>query len=348
MTPPKTGCGGPVTLGDTSLKNLIKKIGKGPKLSSDLGREEAHAALAQILDGTAEPAQTGAFLVALRMKGESTDEISGFADALRERSQLLKHGFPKLLELAPAHDGKTRSHVLSPFVACAIAKAGIPVVVSGADAVPTKKGMAPKHIFTALGFAIPKTSLEVLDALKQHSVAYYDTSVFCPTLEKLKPLRDSLGLRTPLNTVEKIINPSQATHLATGVFHGPYLKTVAEAALSLGYPNALCLQASEASTDLPLKKRTLYRQVQNNTLTEQLEIDPATFGLKRDDETTLVEQSANATVAAVQSAVNAKSGALYDALIYNIAVQLWFVGAVENITTGIKMARELAPLLRPC
>lgn len=342
MKPSSSGCGGPIIPGDHSLKNLIKKIGKGPKLSQDLTRVEARDALAQILDGAAEPQQTGAFLVALRMKGESSEELAGMAEALRDRSILLDAPLAPLLELAPAHDGKIKTLVLSPFVAMIVAKAGIPAVITGAADVPTKKGITPRAVFQELGIPVDNDAVSVAHALKTCGFAYYDAAQFCPALENLKRIRDSLGLRTPLNSVEKIIRPTNATHLCTGVYHGPYLKEIAGACLALGYPRALCLQATEASTDLPLKKRTLYRRGENGALSEQSEFEPATFGLKNELNAEFAGNvSAAENIAAIREALHKREGPVHDALIYNAGIQLWFTGAVPDIAAGMKSSEKI-------
>lgn len=342
MKAERSGCGGPVVHGDHSLKNLIKKIGKGPKLSRDLTREEARDALAQILSGGARAEQTGAFLIALRMKGESAEELAGLTDALRAVTTPLAADSTKLLELAPAHDGKTKTFVLSPFVAMIVAKAGIPVVVTGAADVPTKNGVTPRSVFEALGLPTDLDAAGIRGELRRRGFAYYDTSRFCPSLESLKSARDCLGLRTPLNTVEKIIRPTGATHLATGVYHGPYLKELAEACAKSGYSDALCLQASEASTDLPLKKRTLYRRVRDGVPGDQSEIDPAIFGLKSDEDAAFGGTvSAAANVAAAKSALEERTGPVYDALVYNAGVQLWFTGTSADVASGIELAKSL-------
>lgn len=346
MTKSMRGCGGPIIAGDFSLKNLIKKIGKGPKLSTDLNFDEAHAAMAQILDGTATPAQTGAFLAALRMKGESAAELAGMAKALRAAANLVSHDLPKLLELAPAHDGKNKTPVLSPFVALALAQAGIAVIVTGGVDVPTKKGLTPRAVFQELGYPVDRTAEDIPRLLNKDGVAYFDVSAFCPALENLKNLRDSLGLRTPLNSVEKIVRATNATHLCTGVYHGPYLKELAEAALLLGDDNVLCVQATEASTDLPLKKRTLYRRVFDHQLLEQQEIDPALWGFKRDGGFETDSPTASGVLKTVRHALQCQTGAIFDALIYNVAVQFWFVSDVTNLAEAFEPARELVRALR--
>lgn len=336
----KSGCGS-FTEGDLSLKNLIKKIGKGPKLSQDLTKDEAKAALQQILSPECPPEQVGAFLIAQRIKYETAEETAGFVEALRDQTVLINFSQKPLLELASAHDGKNKSLVLTPFVAMILAHFGIQVIVTGAHDVPTKKGLTARAIFEELEIITHHNSQSLEQDLKKHSFAYWDVSDYCPALEALKRLRDHLGLRTTLNTCEKIINPTNATHIMTGVFHGPYLLEVAKACILLGYPQVLCAQATEASTDLPLKKRVLYRRVAAGVLSEQLEIDPAQFGFKRPINPEFSEKpSARENIQMVFTALEKRAGLVFDALVYNVAVALWFVGEYSTLEAAIDVAKR--------
>lgn len=353
------GCGGPVVAGDFSLANLIRKCGKGVKLAQDLTEAEATAAILQILDDEALPAQAGALLIALRMKSETVAETIGVVRALRSRAERLTHDFPILLELASAHDGKTKSLPLSPFVAMMVAAAGIPVILTGGENVPTKKGVTSRHIFAALGVPVRGNTDVVRERLQKSGVAYWDVQDYCPQLVALNDLRASLGLRTVFNTAEKAINPGAATHVCTGVFHGPYLHDLAVTHKALGTAHVLCAQATEASTDLPLKKRVLCRRVDGALISEQFEINPDEVGMKREanpsfrqmhataaDEDGATLQSldfqalAHDTVQQVYDAVAEQGGLVYDALVYNAAVQLFFVGRTGTILEGLKMAQE--------
>lgn len=337
----KSGCGGPTVDGDLSLKNLLKKIGKGPKLAQDLSKEEAKAALVQILNQSAPMEQIGAFLVAMRIKGESAEEIAGFVAALKDSSLSLDLGFAKHVELASAHDGKNKSLVLTPFVALILAAAGIPTLVTGGRNVPTKKGICASLIFDELGISTNSSAEKIQWNLAEHHFAYWDVAQYSPKLESLKTLRENMGLRTPINTIEKVICPTNATHVSTGVFHGPYLLELALACQILNYKNVLCLQASEASTDLPLKKRTLYRRLKNGELSEQLEIAPQNFGFKRDLDVLFENVSVKENCKRVLSAMEEKSGLVYDSLVYNAGIQFWFCETSQTIGEGILLAREL-------
>ena len=368
-TKPKSGCGGPIIDGDFSIKNLIKKIGKGPRLAKDLSRAEATAALTQILNETALPEQVGAFLIALRIKSETAEETAGLIDALRSKSVRLHTGLPKLLELAAAHDGKNKNLVISPYVSAILAAQGIPVLLTGGVDVPTKKGVTARHILAALGHPVRHDGESVKQRLQTQHFAYWDVADYCPALEALKVLRTNIGLRTTLNTVEKAINPAQATHLCTGVFHGPYLKDLAEALSLTGEKNVLCLQATEASTDLPLKKRTLFRRVKEGVILEQDEIDPASIGFKREanavflgescllpaaeadeEPDDLVPDIAKLTAINIEKANDAlksRQGLVYDAIVYNAGVQFWFVGEVDSLVQGIDLAVQVIRTGRP-
>lgn len=346
-----SGCGGPIIAGDISIGNLIKKCGKGIKLSQDLSRDEARAAMLQILDGVALPEQVGAMLVALRMKGESVDETLGMALALRERAMQLQHDLPVLLELASAHDGKNKSLVLSPFVGLILSACGVPVIITGGRDVPTKKGITARDIIEALGLPVNGGAKEILQRLHDAGFAYWDVEDYCPLLYRLNSLRTNIGLRTIINTIEKTINPGGATHVCTGVFHGPYLHDLAQTHAQLGTRNLLCVQATEASTDLPLKKRVLCRRLQNGLVSEQDEINPEMYGMKREAnpefarDVEMIDMTTRASLiqenlAKVHDALVTRHGLVYDALLYNVAVQLAFVGRVDCIDNGLQVARE--------
>lgn len=336
-----SGCGGPLVDGDHSLQNLIKKIGKGPKLSQSLSFEEAKDACSQILNPKTHPAQIGAFLIALRMKGESIDETAGLAAGLKDKSQILNKNEIDL-ELAPAHDGKEKSLVLTPYIAMALAKAGVRVLVSQGRDVPTKFGCTSADIFNELGQkTIGKSKNDVLSEIKTQNFSYWDVSDYCPALEALKPLRASLGLRTPLNSVEKLIQPSNAAYLMTGIFHGPYLNTLSQACLQLNIQNALCVQATEASTDLPTRKRVLYRLLKNKQVLEQAEITPTDFGIDSKENPMINDFSAKAQIAHVTESLANKTGLTWQALVYNLSVCLWFLEKVASPVEGKEQAIDL-------
>lgn len=328
------GCGGPVVAGDMSLANLIKKSGKGVKLAEDLTREEARAAMLQILDDSVFFEQVGALLIALRMKGETVEETVGVVQALQDKSKRLSHDFPLLLELASAHDGKTKSAVLSPYVAVILAMAGVPVLLTGGQDVPTKRGMTARQVFEAWGAPVRGSAADVKARLQRHGVAYWDVDDYCPALVRLRDLRSHLGLRTVLNTAEKAVNPGRASHICTGVFHGPYLQDLATVHQALGVVHVLCVQATEASTDLPLKKRVLCRRVASGEISQQFEIDPDALGMKNSDNPALDDR-------AVYDALMTRTGVFYDALVYNAAVQLWFVGRASSVAKGLQQASQI-------
>lgn len=323
------------------LKVFTKKIGTGPKLAKDLTEAEAYEAMTEIVSGKASPTQLGAFLIALRIKSESPEEVAGMVRALREKTNFLQHDFPTLLELAPAFDGKKKTLVLSPFVAMALAQTGISVVVTGGRDIPTKKGITPALIFASLGFDTTLSAAGVLAQLRDKNFAYYDVSQFCPLLEGLKPIRDEFGLRTPLNTFEKILNPSVATHIATGVFHGPYLQAIAGGLNLLKYANVLCVQATEASTDLSVKRRSLYHLVRDGVVGEQSEFEPATVGLKQAADAAFVEASVADNLSQVRAALKAKTGVVYDSLLFTVSAQLFFLQKFPTVGAALPLSKEL-------
>jgi anthranilate phosphoribosyltransferase len=173
----------------------------------------------------ATPAQAGAFLIAQRVKGEALDEILGFTRGARAAFvTTLAPRVDDLLDLGVPYDGKVKTAQLVPAVAVLLAACGLPVLVHGAQGVPTKAGITPGAVFAALGVPADSTPARAERRLEQAGVAYLDAAQYAPAWNALTPLRRELGLRTALNTVEKLFNPAGAPYQLSGFFHGEYLE----------------------------------------------------------------------------------------------------------------------------
>jgi len=226
----------------------IKRVGTGPKGSRDLSFEEARAALGAILDGRADPAQTGAFLVASRIKGEAPEEIAGFAAALRERSRIQypDPGMP-VVACAGGYDGVVDGPQLSLAVAAIAAASGAAIALHGAPPLGPKHGTTVTQVLEALGLGPalePEASALVLE---RTGIGVFWTPLLCPPWEALRPLRDAIGVRTPLNAAEKLLAPVACDAFVAGVTHLPYALRLLEALRRLDAGRALVVRGLEGS-----------------------------------------------------------------------------------------------------
>lgn len=239
------------------IKTYIKKVGTGPSGHRDLSQEEARSAAELILRGEASPAQTGALLLGLRLKGETEAEIGGFLSAIRgilaTRPPVLPDALPEVdLDIGDPYDGRSRS--TSHIVASALlaSRTGLRIGLHGLSGVPVKMGPGVLEAWKSLGLPDGAPAIS-------GNVACLSQEDFLPELSRLLPLRRELGLRTIWNTVEKAANPLSAPAQIIGVFHEPVVEKIFTALMAQESPprRLLITQGVEGSTDLHPHRETV-------------------------------------------------------------------------------------------
>lgn len=222
--------------GEHPFASYIRILGKGPNLSRDLTEEEAYAATRMLLAGQAEPVQIGAFLCLLRVKTESPAEIAGIVRAARET--MLRPGGSASADLDwPTYAGKSRRLPWFLVAARLLARNGIRVLLHG----NTEHAPDRLHVAALLDMlAIPRTTniVEAAAHVHQHGIAYLPLDRAQPQLSALLELRSVLGVRSPLNTALRQLNPLGAPYQIIGVAHPAYRELHRAAAALLGQPHA--------------------------------------------------------------------------------------------------------------
>ena len=239
--------------------NYIKAVGTGPKGNRDLTAQEAQDMMHQILTQQPPREQISAFLLGWRLKPESIEELQG---SLQACDELTQHSpIPNSLELGYPYDGKAKNPYLLPLIAQHLNKVDLPLVVTGDLQQPAKDGIT-------------------LQTLKNHlefpsNLHYFDRKTFLPQLHNLTALRNTLGLRTAFNTIEKLPNVAQSPYAITGVFHKPYVEKYL-ALFQKRYERFALIQGNEGTPEL-FSKGTLWVH-HNDTITE-IVIDPKHYGI---------------------------------------------------------------------
>jgi sulfite reductase (ferredoxin) len=318
------------------FRELLRIIGRGRKLQRDLTTEEAHQAMRLMLSGQVSDAQIGGFLVTMRVKEETADEIRGFAQAMREAMK----PFPApqvegLVDLALPYNGKTRSLQTGVAAALVLAAAGCPVLLHGADDIPTKNGIAVLNLLRTLGYPADMSVDGVRRSIERTCFGVLNIEHVLPQWTALTPLRHHFGVRTLMNTVEKLINLASAPFHISGFYHGAYL---ARLATCLPAPTAWIVQGDEGSIDIrPGKKTRIYR-AQGERMVEVM-IDAADYGFPDEaDLTTPIDPNAHAEQ--IRRALRGEPGGAFDQIALTAAVLLWMVGRVPDIHTGLAVARQ--------
>ena len=322
-----------------SIQYLIKKVATGQKLSKNLTEEEAYDILKRVLDGQTTPMQTGAFCAAMRMKGESAEELAGFTRAVREKGALISPNVPYLVDLGYPYDGKVRTDVLMVGAAFVAIGAGVSVMLHGARHVPPKRGRSPEELLEALGIPVDLTAKEAEAFLQKRGIGYLSCRSFSPTLAELLEVPAEIGVRPPLSAVHKLINPAQATTSILGITHPPYLKTMSGALALLRVSRGWVVKGIEGSMELSLVHPTTVVKVSDGTC-DTLEIDPKTYGLPGISDTEFAQRSLGESVQETLRALEGKASPWREIFLWNGAFLIFASGKVNSLQEGVTKARS--------
>ena len=208
----------------------VRTLGRGPGRSRALTREEARTALAMVLREEADPYQIGAFLMLLRYRGEDPAEMAGLVEAARD--VMVGPSGPADLDWPSYGAGRTRGVPWFLLAALALARAGHRVLMHGSN--EFTRGTSVTSGLEALGLPVCGNRAEAVRALDATGFAYLPLGVLCPGLDRLLRLRGLLGLRSPINTAARLLNPFGAAASLDGVFHPPYIALHLDTAALLG------------------------------------------------------------------------------------------------------------------
>ena len=234
--------------GEHPFAPFVRALGRGRRGARALERDEARTALGMILDGEVDPLQSGAFLMLLRVKEETADEIAGFVQAARERAQ--RPDVPMSADIDwPTYAGKRQQPPWYLLSALLLAAHGHRVLMHGCEP------HAPNRLFAAqalqaLGIAPARDWNEVRAGLQARHFAYAPLRLFSPGLQELLNLRHLFGLRSPVNTFVRHMNPLAAPATLQSLQHPAYAVLHAGAARLLGQPRALVLRGEGGECEL--------------------------------------------------------------------------------------------------
>lgn len=239
----------------TEFASFVATLGRGPGRSRALTRDEARTAFGMVLRGEPDPHQVGAFLMLLRFRGEDAEEITGMVEAARIHSKMGRRDLTIDLDWPSYGAGRTRGAPWFLLAALALARSGISVLMHGSN--DFSAGIAVQDGMAALGLQ-PATDLDAAHAaIRQHGFAYLPIRALAPAVEGLLDMRRLFGLRSPVNTVARLLNPADAPAGVDGVFHPPYIDVHLGVAERMARPRLLVLKGGGGEAErVPLKPTT--------------------------------------------------------------------------------------------
>ncbi len=320
------------------FRELIGKVGSGEHTSTGLDRQEAGEAMDLMLQGQVDGAQMGAFLIAHRIRRPHPTELAGMLDSYRRCGPVLETPGRRPLCFGVPYDGRSRTAPLLPLVALVLASDGLPVVMHGGDAMPVKYGVTLAELFGAIGIHWSGLDLgEVQGRLDRHGLALTHQPDHFPWAERLVPVRDAIGKRPPVASLELLWTPHRGEHLLVSGFVHPPTETRAWQALeACGETDLLTVKGLEGSTDLPTSRAGITARVRLG-VPERILLHPRDHGITAAE----VPWQGLEVWRSQALAALCGEGALMPALRWNIAAYLWFAGRFERLEEALEQATGL-------
>lgn len=267
------------------MRDVLQRIATGPTLSKDLPREDARRAMRIILDGHADEVQAGIFLIALRMKRETDEELAGILEAINNGVRQLPLAVDHLVTIIDPYDGYLRGTPAAPFLPAVLAACGLNVLSHGVSSMGPKFGASHEKVLMAAGL-VPAQSLEEAAGYIEASDcgwAYASQSVLAPELAGLAPLRTRIVKRPCLTTLEVAINaltPRRGSHLVTGFVHKPYPPIYARLAAEGGFQSSILVRGVEGGVVPSLTQASRYFTSEDGLSLTQTDLDPNVLGIR--------------------------------------------------------------------
>jgi anthranilate phosphoribosyltransferase len=303
----------------------------------DLSRSEAREAMGEIMRGEATPAQIGGFLVALRLKGETVDEIAGCAEAMREHVLPVEPSRPDLVDTAGT--GGDGAHTLNISTAAALvaAAAGAGVAKHGNRAVSSASGSA--DVLEALGFELELPPPRIARSIDELGFGFMFAPTHHPAMRHAAPVRRELAARTIFNVLGPLTNPAQARAQIVGVYAPELVPTIAGVLASLGAHRAFVVHGAGGIDELSPAGANLVCEVVGGEV-HRREIDPLELGIERCADDDLRGGSPDDNAAMIRAVFAGDRGPRRDAILLNAAGAIAAAGHAEDLREGLERARE--------
>lgn len=316
------------------MKEILAKLVAG----NDLSVEEAKKAQEIILTGQATDAQIAAFLTALRMKGETIDEITGLASVLRDKANTIAPKVDKHVDLVGTGGDCTYSFNISTTSAFVVAAAGLPVAKHGNRSISSKSGAG--DVLEALGVNISADSDVVSRCVETVGIGFMFAPHFNPAMKYVGKVRKELGFRTVFNTLGPLSNPSRAKAMVVGVYDKNLTETIANAMMNMGVERALVVSGNDNMDEITLTGATTISEIKDNTVNTYT-VTPEQFGFETVELKELQGGDGKVNAQITKDILSGKEkGAKRNIVLLNAGATLYAGGMCSSIEEGIKLAEK--------
>lgn len=316
---------------------MIQAVIAGLLDGRDLTRAEAREAMHAIMRGEATQAQIAGFLIALRAKGETADEVAGCAEAMREHVLHVNPQRTDLVDIVGTGGDGANTYNISTAAALVAAGAGAAVAKHGNRAASSASGAA--DVLEALGFRLELPPARIERSIDELGFGFLFAQAHHPAMKHAAPVRRELATRTVFNVLGPLTNPAGARALMLGVYSPALTRTLAEALVRLGAERAYVVHGAGGIDELSPCGPNLVCEVENGRVREY-ELDPLDLGVERCDPAELRGGDPASNAAALRAVLSGANGGHRSAVVLNAAGGIAAAGHAENLREGIVRARE--------
>lgn len=315
---------------------------------ADLSRDEAHSAMESILRGEATDAQIGAFLVALSMKGETVEEIVGFAQAIRAAATPLPlykdHALDvsgterdALVDTCGTGGDASGTFNVSTATALVVAGAGVRVAKHGNRSVTSQCGSA--DVIEALGVRLDLSIPRIAACLEKIGIAFLFAPAMHAAMKYVQPARRELRLRTVFNLLGPLTNPANASAQVVGVYSESLVEKLAQALAELGLDRALVVHGQDGLDEITISGATKIAELRNRRV-RVYQVTPEEFGLRRAPLSAISGGDASTNVGIIREILDGATSPRRDIVLLNAAASLVAAGRANTIAEAVPLAAE--------
>ena len=315
------------------IKEAIGTLVGGKSLSF----EEAYFTMGEIMGGEATPAQIASFLTALRVKGETSDEIAGLASVMRAKATPVKITGPAIDIVGTGGDG-SGSFNISTAAAFVAAGAGLKVAKHGNRAMSSQCGSA--DILEALGVKIDLGADGVAECIEKVGMGFMFAQVFHPAMKHAAPVRKEIGIRTVFNILGPLTNPAHVQHILLGVPSEELGNKIAAVLYRLGTKHALVVHGKDGLDEISISGKSIVWEVTEDKLSPPYEVSPESFGIKSVRNADIKGGTPQENAATLLCILDGEKGIPRDIVVLNAAAALIAGNAATDRKEAARLAEE--------
>ncbi|KOO47614.1 anthranilate phosphoribosyltransferase [Priestia koreensis] len=327
------------------MQQWIKEVARGKRGAHDLTYEQAKEAAAAIVSGASSDIQTTAFFIGQRIKTESAEELQAFVEAYSEATEkvpLTEALREKAIDFAGPYAGRN-SFLATLSVSLLLAARGIPAFLHSSDALPPKYGTTIKALLHTLGVSVTRTPEEEGAVLEELKIGFVDTERYSEALHRARMMRTEIGVRTVLNTVEKLLNVSGSRSIMLGAFHRTAINKMLPIFSSMNYSHAYIVQGIEGSEDVPVHRNSFVFHVTNG-VADSFIVQPRDYELSVEEESfpkqLTLEEQVNITRSILKGDQTSALLPHYNQVVLNAGLRYYLFGYEKSIEEGIQYAKN--------